>query len=168
MRAQYIGDFPELILSVGDTPTCSVMDDFTAVDEMRPGNFVFYDLTQSFLGACQVDQIAVAMACPVVAVHADRNELVIHGGGVHFSKELIEEQDIGSHYGQAVIDKGQGWGGLRERVYLKKLSQEHGTIVGPPEFIKQVALGDIVKILPVHSCMTANLMKSYLHIENSA
>jgi len=33
------------------------------VDEIRPGNFVFYDLMQYRIGSCSVGQIAVAMAC---------------------------------------------------------------------------------------------------------
>jgi len=42
-------------ISVGDTPTCSVADDFDGVDEIRPGNFVFYDLMQEKLGSCTED-----------------------------------------------------------------------------------------------------------------
>jgi D-serine deaminase-like pyridoxal phosphate-dependent protein len=155
---------PEMLISLGDTPTCSVTDDFTGIDEIRPGNFVFYDLTQKQIGSCAVDQIAVAVACPVVAVHGDRNEVLIHGGGVHFSKETMEDEGIGVHYGQVAMDQGEGWGPLLESVYLKKLSQEHGTVVGPTEFIKQVKIGELLKILPVHSCMTAHLMQAHVHI----
>jgi D-serine deaminase-like pyridoxal phosphate-dependent protein len=35
-----IGD-PSLLLSVGDTPSASVCNEFTGIDELRPGNFVF-------------------------------------------------------------------------------------------------------------------------------
>ena len=76
--------YPDLILSYGDTPSCSLADDFSGIDEIRPGNFVFYDLMQYQIGACTINQIAVAMACPIVAIHKDRNEIVIYGGGILF------------------------------------------------------------------------------------
>ncbi|MGM0406798.1 MAG: alanine racemase, partial [Bacteroidota bacterium] len=90
LKEIYQNDYPDIILSIGDTPSCSLIDDFKDIDEMRPGNFVFYDLMQYNLGACNFDQIAVAMACPVVAIHHERKEIIIHGGAVHFSKDYIE------------------------------------------------------------------------------
>ena len=33
--------YPKIIISVGDTPGCSVAEDFSMFDEIRPGNFVF-------------------------------------------------------------------------------------------------------------------------------
>jgi D-serine deaminase-like pyridoxal phosphate-dependent protein len=81
--------FGNLQISIGDTPACSMIEDFSAVDEIRPGNFVFYDIMQLQIGSCKEDEIAVGVACPVVAKHADRNEIVIYGGAVHLSKEAI-------------------------------------------------------------------------------
>ena len=71
----------------GDTPNCSMQDDFSGIDEITPGNFVFYDLFQHSIGSCKESDIAVAMACPVAAKYPDSGKLVIHGGAVHFSKE---------------------------------------------------------------------------------
>jgi len=50
LKARYISEWPELIVSLGDTPSCSICDNFDGVDEIRPGNFVFYDLLQFKLG----------------------------------------------------------------------------------------------------------------------
>lgn len=160
LKERYSADYPNLILSVGDTPTCSVMDDFSEVDEIRPGNFVFFDLMQVLIGSCEVEQVAVAMACPIVALHPERNEIVIHGGGVHFSKESLTDPKHGTHYGQVVEsrEREDEWGELVEGAYVKSLSQEHGTIAAPKSFIDRCQIGDLVKVLPVHSCMTANLM----------
>ena len=87
VKQAYLDRYPGLIASIGDTPSCSTMDDFDGIDEIRPGNYVFYDLTQWGIGACTLDEIAVALACPVVAKHSDRSEIVVYGGGVHFSKD---------------------------------------------------------------------------------
>ena len=84
-------EFHAPLISVGDTPTCSVAKDFTWTDEIRPGNFVYYDLMQTQIGSCDLSQVAVAMRCPVVSRHASRNELIIYGGAVHFSKDHIIE-----------------------------------------------------------------------------
>jgi len=139
-----------------------MMEDFSAVDEIRPGNFVFYDLMQYRIGSCSVDQIAVAMACPVVAIHKERNEIIIYGGAVHFSKERIDDPTMGILYGAVVEARGEGWGEIIEGMYLKKLSQEHGIIHVPPHLIDNYRIGDIVKILPVHSCLTGHAIRNYL------
>lgn len=163
---RYSKRFPQIEISVGDTPTCSVMNKFGCATEIRPGNFVFYDLMMIQISACAYDEIAVAVACPVVAKYPDRNEIVIYGGGVHFSKDVIITEEGQKLYGVVVENEGKlGWGKPIEGVFLKKLSQEHGTISAPKAFIEPIKIGDILKILPVHSCMTADLLKRYLTTE---
>ena len=164
LKARYINTFPELVISVGDTPTCSVAADFGVADEIRPGNFVFFDLMQEQIGACEYEQIAVAMACPVVALHPERNEIVVYGGGVHFSKDRIVTNG-NTVFGKAVENTGAGWGKVIPDVYLKSLSQEHGIIRATDDFIQKTKIGDIIKVLPVHSCMTADLMDGYMTTE---
>lgn len=155
-------EFPDIIVSVGDTPTCSVMDNFSLADEIRPGNFVFYDLMQTVIGSCSPVQVAVAMACPVVAVHRERREIVIYGGSVHFSAENIKTASGLNIYGAVVGNQEEGWSGVIEDSYLTRLSQEHGIISMPADRIGKYRVGDIIKILPAHSCLTANLMREYL------
>ncbi len=161
LKEKYITQFPDLIFSMGDTPSMSVLDDFSGVDEIRPGNFVFYDLMQSDLGVCAEEDIAVAMACPVVAKHKDRNQLVIYGGGVHLSKESIQI-DGQAVFGKMVFLKESKWEIPEKPFYLVSLSQEHGIIQLDDELIHNISLGDIVGVLPVHSCLTADLQKNYL------
>ena len=165
LKARYKEEYPNLIISVGDTPTCGVVEDFSMFDEIRPGNFVFYDLSQQQIGSCEIDQIAVALACPIVAIQEDRNEIVIYGGGVHFSKERLEDDDLETIYGIVVENVGSTWGDPIPDFYVKNLSQEHGVVSVPASLVSEYSVGDILYVLPVHSCMTANLMKSYLTTE---
>jgi len=165
LRKEFLPPYPDLIISVGDTPGCSKMENFNMVDEMRLGNYVFYDVTQSIIGSCTPDQIAVAMACPVVATHKERNEIVIYGGSIHFAKDSIVDTNGITIYGKVVRNSGNGWGKIIEGSYLKELSQEHGIVYLPDDYINIYKPGDIIKILPVHSCTTANLMKEYLTTE---
>jgi len=165
LKKHFIAAHPELKISIGDTPTCSIIEDLSIVDEIRPGNFVFYDITQVIIGSCSVNQIAIAMACPVVAFHKERNEIVIYGGSVHFAKDSITDKDGKTIYGWVVRNDGTGWGEVIEGAYLRKLSQEHGIIYAPADIVSEYKIGDIIKVLPVHSCTTANLMKEYMTID---
>jgi len=165
LKKRFNKDFPDLIISVGDTPTCSKMDDFSMADEIRPGNYVFYDITQTIIGSCSAGEVAVAMACPVVAVHQERNEIVIYGGSVHFAKDSVVDNYGNTVYGIAVKDSGSGWGEIIEGSYLKNISQEHGVLSLPPDIMDEDKPGDLIKILPVHSCTTANLMREYLTVD---
>lgn len=161
LRKNYISRYPNFVISTGDTPACSVMDHFEGVDEIRPGNFVFYDLTQAAIGSCEQKDIAVAMACPVVAKHQDRMELIVYGGGVHFSKDRLE-MDGKVIFGQPVRLVDDGWElAYDESNYVSKLSQEHGTIKVNQAVFDDYNVGDVIGVLPIHSCMTANLMKEY-------
>jgi len=161
LKDKYKAAYPDLIISVGDTPTCSVVEDFSMVDEIRPGNFVFYDIQQASIGSNTIDQIAVVMACPIVAIHPDKNELIMHGGGVHFAKDAFIDTKLGTIYGRIVAQTENGWGEILEGIYVKSLSQEHGILSATDEVIKNYKVGDLLYILPVHSCLTANCYKTY-------
>jgi D-serine deaminase-like pyridoxal phosphate-dependent protein len=154
-------------ISVGDTPTCSRASTFPGVDEIRPGNFVFYDLSQWQIGACAIDDIAVAMACPIAARHPERGQLVVHGGAVHFSKDwlTIDGRRI---FGLAVEADASGWGRLRPDIRLVALSQEHGIVEAPRDFIEQAQPGETLYFLPVHSCLTADTMGCYRSLDGRA
>ena len=161
-------EIPNIEVSLGDTPACSISEEFYGIDELRPGNFVFYDIMQYVLGSCDENEIAVALACPVIAKNIDRNELVIHGGGVHFSKEFIEADEEGTRlFGSLVRITENGWSEILGGGFLAELSQEHGIIRCSDDLFDQFTIGDIIGILPVHSCMTVNLMKDFLTTEGN-
>ena len=165
LKDRYKEVWPELSISIGDTPSCSMVDDFSGVDEIRPGNFVFYDLMQYSLGSCTFDQIAMVLACPVVSKNLHRNELTIYGGGIHFSKDFLYKSNGEHLYGYIVRIRENDWSEPISGAYLANLSQEHGIIHGPREVIEEFKIGDVLGVLPVHSCLTANLMKNYLTFE---
>jgi D-serine deaminase-like pyridoxal phosphate-dependent protein len=154
-------------LSMGDTPSCSVVDDLSDVDEIRPGNFVFYDVMQLQIGACREEDIAVAVACPVVAKHPERKQLVIYGGAVHHAKEFIVENDI-QNFGYVARLEDDGWSSRLANAYVSGLSQEHGLITADDDLVSQIEVGDVLVVLPVHSCLTVNLMREYLTFEGKA
>ncbi|MGB3714123.1 MAG: alanine racemase [Candidatus Promineifilaceae bacterium] len=152
-------------ISVGDTPGCSIVDDLGDVDEIRPGNFVFFDLSQLAFGSCRLEDIAVAVACPVVAKHPDRRQIVIYGGAVHLSKESM----IGSKgqiiYGQIATLESRSWSSTGDGNEVISVSQEHGIVQATETLFERTKVGDILLVLPVHSCLTANLLGRYLTMD---
>lgn len=166
VKSHYQKKYPEIIASYGDTPSCSVADNFEGLDEIRPGNFAFYDVMQVQIGDCTYNDIAVAMACPIVAIHKDRNQMVIYGGGIHFSKDRIDDNGL-SVFGIVAQKNVIGWKDNIPNMYVKAISQEHGVVSLPMTEFDNYKIGDVIYVLPIHSCMTADLMKSYKTIEGS-
>ena len=161
IKKKYVKKYPGLILSTGDTPTCSVAKKWPGIDEIRPGNFLFYDLMQEQIGSCRLTDIAVALACPVVALHPDRREAIIYGGGIHLSKDRLRWKGK-TIYGRPVLFKSNGWHLPDDHSYVKSLSQEHGIVKCTPALFNKLQIGSLLGILPVHSCMMADLMDGYL------
>jgi D-serine deaminase-like pyridoxal phosphate-dependent protein len=155
----------EVAISVGDTPACSVVEDFGDVDEIRPGNFVFYDLSQHSFGACEVEDVAVAVACPVVAKHSDRGQVVIYGGAIHLSKERMPGSTGQDIYGRIALFDEDHWLLTDKENEVISLSQEHGIVQTTKSLFNRVEVGDYLLVLPVHSCLTANLLGRYLTLE---
>lgn len=158
LKNRYKRDYPNVEISMGDTPSVSLCGNFNEVDEIRPGNFVFYDLKQHSLGVCEIEDIAVKMVCPVVAKHSSRNEIVIYGGAIHFSKDSIINTDGKPMFGRVILNQNGEKTLLDTKNYLSSLAQEHGIIKVTPAILRQVNIGDWIEILPIHSCLTANVM----------
>ncbi len=152
---QIIGGAGEI--SVGDTPGCFGAPDWRGVDEVRPGNYVFCDLMQVEAGVCAAEQVACAVACPVLATYADR--VVVHGGAVHLARERLEDAR-GAWYGELMTLDDAGFGGLLRDRRVTGLSQEHGVIAGR-DLDDQLAPGDAVLVAPVHSCLTCEQFATY-------
>lgn len=161
IRGKYEEYCSDLVISYGDTPSCSLAKDFGPVTEIRPGNFVFYDMMMVNLGVCQPNDVAISMACPVIGMNHKRQEVAVYGGAVHFSKEFITVNSK-PMFGQLVQSSSLGWGNPIEGAILKGLSQEHGIVsFSTKTTFNRIGIGDILYFLPVHSCLTASTMGQY-------
>lgn len=158
-------DFKKLTACIGDTPCCSVADNFEGIDQISPGNFVFYDLMQVQIGSCSSADIAVCLASPVIARYPERHEIAVHAGAIHLSKESLNENGQ-ILYGKVVsLNSDLSWNEPIDGCYVKSLSQEHGIVKCSPSFFESITIGDPIGILPVHSCLTADAMKEYMEIQ---
>jgi D-serine deaminase-like pyridoxal phosphate-dependent protein len=159
LKSFWKDSYPEISISYGDTPSCSISENFWGIDEIRPGNFVFYDLTQASIGSCSIENIAVALICPVIDVYPERGEAIIRGGAIHLSKDSISLSDPKRSFGLISPFNGESWERPYEGLWLKSISQEHGVIASNSnELISTLKPGQLVAILPVHSCLTLDTM----------
>ena len=152
-------------LSVGDTPSSSIINNLEDIKSLHAGNFAFYDLTQVQIGSCREEDIAIALACPVVSKKPERQEIIIYGGGVHLSKESLFDKELEQViFGRPVLLNEDGWTTSLPGCYVRSLSQEHGVVKLTPECYDQINIGSIIGVLPVHSCMTADAMCGYVDL----
>ncbi len=150
-------------VSIGSTPTMSLIDHLEGIDEIRPGNYIFYDNYQATLGSCSFEDTALTVLAAVVHRDLSRNKLVIDAGGIALSKDRGPVGlDPTCGYGR-VLDVDGNQTGLR----VTGLSQEHGEIVASDgAAIDRFSVGDRVRVLANHSCMTAAQHSHYNVIEN--
>jgi D-serine deaminase-like pyridoxal phosphate-dependent protein len=155
----------ELKISIGDTPGCSLSESLGDVDEIRPGNFVFYDAQMMNLGASHFEQVAAVVACPVVSLHPERDEAVIYGGAIHLSKDFLV-QDGKTKYGYVVPLIPEGWGTPIQDAYVARLSQEHGVLHIPRGELHNIKVGDLIGIIPAHVCLTVSALGKYMTLND--
>ncbi|HEX9462231.1 MAG TPA: alanine racemase [Alphaproteobacteria bacterium] len=158
--------FPAPVVSVGSTPTAVHAERLDGVTEIRPGNFVFFDLFQVGVGSCGMEDIAVSVLTSVIGHHRGRNHLLIDAGGLALSKDTgANEHRPGTGYGLICLPGG--------KVPLPGLAvldvhQEHGIVahakgldaISPLPF-DRFPVGSRVRVLPNHACMTAAMYDRY-------
>jgi D-serine deaminase-like pyridoxal phosphate-dependent protein len=101
----------------------------------------------------------------VVAKYPHRSELVIYGGAIHLSKDFIRLPDGSITFGRIAKLNKTSWEILPEGNDVISVSQEHGIVKLQSEFLNEFAVGDLLAVIPVHSCLTAHQLKQYLTFE---
>ncbi|MDX1583702.1 MAG: alanine racemase, partial [Thermoanaerobaculia bacterium] len=145
--------------SIGSTPTAAVVHRFDGADEVRPGNYVFFDFFQAAIGACSIEDCAASVLSSVVSVYPARRQILIDAGALALSKDLgpVHLDGRASSYGAILLD-----GRVRDDMRLVSLSQEHGQIeTATEETAALVRIGQKVRILVNHSCLTAAMHDRY-------
>lgn len=135
-------------ISVGSTPTVLATTAFAGVDEARPGNYVFFDLTAVRLGVARRQEVALAVLATVVS--ANERVAIVDAGSKTLSSDLGPHgARSGSGYGEAYVLDGDG---IAFPVF--QLSEEHGFLSLQGRRLK---VGARVLILPNHACTVVNL-----------
>ena len=139
--------------SIGSTPTAAVVERFSECDEVRPGNYVFFDAFQATIGSCRLEDVAVSVLTTVVGSYPERGSLIVDAGALALSKDLGPDH-IQPQFGYGLVcDLDLQPLPMR----IAALSQEHGKILAETN----VPVGTKLRIIPNHSCLTAAMYDSY-------
>jgi D-serine deaminase-like pyridoxal phosphate-dependent protein len=145
-------------VSVGSTPTMSAVQQLDDVTEARPGNYAFYDYSQTIIGSCAVNDCAVSVLGSVVSSQPGANRTVIDAGALALSKDTAPAD--APHRTMGEIFEDYHGGTLRRDARVVSVSQEHGVVNA------SIPVGSRVRILPNHSCLTTACFDQY-HVVQS-
>ena len=159
-RLRAIGiDVPAI--SIGSTPTVTHVDHLDGIDEVRAGNYVFFDTTQAALGSATLDDCALSVLASVIHRDRARGHLVLDAGAIALSKDrgaTLDGAETG--YGRLLSLDGADLG-----LQVHSVSQEHGVVRVPDALFDQLPVGARVRVLVNHSCLTAAQHAEYQVLE---
>ena len=142
-------------ISVGATPTVRFSVALAGITELRPGNYIYFDRTQVALGAAAWDDCALTVLARVVAKpSADR--IILDSGSKTLTNDLARGFTPSPGYG-AVLRSIGGAQAPDEALRIERLSEEHANVrvSGGAHALDP---GDLVRIVPNHSCVVSNLV----------
>ena len=142
-------------ISVGSTPTARHSFGQPGLTEVRPGNYVFFDLTQVALGAAAVDDCALSVLATVVSTPS-RDRVILDAGSKTLSSDVARGADARAGYGGVCLD----WSATRlsPDLVIERLSEEHAIVaVSIAHRRPSLAPGDRVRVIPNHACVVTNL-----------
>jgi D-serine deaminase-like pyridoxal phosphate-dependent protein len=144
-------------ISVGATPTArfSVKED--GITEMRPGNYIYFDRTQVSLGAAGWDDCALTVLARVVTVPAT-DRIILDCGSKTLTNDLARGFTATPGYG-AILTAVDGVQAPRTNLLVERLSEEHAN-VRVQDGESSLRPGDLVRVVPNHSCVVSNLVDS--------
>ena len=148
------------IVSMGSSPTVRHARHLDGVTEVRAGVYMFGDLFQAGIHTHAVDDIAMTVLASVIGLRPAEHSLVIDAGGIALSKDRSTQ--AGPHdYGFGLMLDEAGRATYGESTVVNAY-QEHGVVAcDPVRPFPKLAIGDLVRIAPNHTCMTAAAHEAY-------
>jgi len=135
-------------VSVGSSGTFRFAVGCPGVTEVRPGTYVFNDLSQLLQGSATARDIAAFVVATVVGRPEATRAVIDAGSKVLTSDRLIASGPSNTH-GRVV-----GYPGA----HVSRLSEEHGLLELPSG--TDIRVGDRIAIVPNHICPVINLTDS--------
>jgi D-serine deaminase-like pyridoxal phosphate-dependent protein len=142
--------FPATIVSVGGTSSAVFAAGVEGVTEVRPGTYVFNDVGYSRLGIGSLDHCALRIRSRVISRPAPDRAVIDAGSKVLTTEKRVIGND----------DPGFGLIEALPGTKITKLWEEHG-VLNLDEDGRQLAVGDVIEIIPNHVCPTINLADSW-------
>jgi len=142
------------IVSMGSSPTVRHARHLEGVTEVRAGVYMFGDLFQTGIHTHTVDDIAMTVLASVIGLRPAEHRFIVDAGGIALSKDRSTQagpRDYG--FGLVLDQAGQATYG---ETTVVSAYQEHGVVAcDPADVLPALKVGDLVRIAPNHTCMTA-------------
>lgn len=141
-------------ISVGATPTARFSLQQEGITELRPGNYIYYDRTQVGLGAASWSDCALTVLARVVSRPAG-DRIVLDCGSKTLTNDLA--RGMGPTPGYGAVLRAVDADAPDETLLVDRLSEEHAVVkvLGGESRLEP---GDLVRVVPNHSCVVSNLM----------
>ncbi len=154
-------------ISMGSTPSINVFENNNKggfrITEVRPGNYIFNDLTQVALGVCSLDACALTVLSTVVSHHRTSRgtERFILDSG----RKVLTSDSVRDKPGYGCILYNPRTRVAHPHTLITGLSEEHGwcEVQGGGTF----SVGDCVQIVPNHACVVVNMMDKIFLVDGS-
>jgi D-serine deaminase-like pyridoxal phosphate-dependent protein len=143
-------------VSVGSSPTALHASSLAGVTDMRPGVYTLFDLGQTSLGSCTVDDIAVSVLSTVIGHNPRSQRMLIDAGALALSKDVSANRQ-GEHVGFGLVCPMDGGPPLAD-MHVAEVNQEHGLISAAESYevmVEWFPVGTRLRVLPNHACLTA-------------
>ena len=141
-------------ISVGATPTARFSVQQEGLTEIRPGNYVYYDRTQVGLGAAAWSDCALTVLAMVVSTPAP-DRIILDCGSKTLSNDMA--RGFSETRGHGVVFTDLEATRPDEDLVIERLSEEHAN-VRVLSGAHRLRTGDLVRVLPNHSCVVSNLV----------
>ncbi|MGH9311689.1 MAG: alanine racemase [Vicinamibacterales bacterium] len=150
-------------ISVGATPTARFSVGEKDLTEIRPGNYVYFDRTQVGLGAARYEDCALTVLARVVS-RPSRDRVILDCGSKTLSSDGARGFQPAPGYGVVLRDLESSE--PDRRLLVERLSEEHAT-VRVVEGESPLEPGNMVRVLPNHSCVVSNLVDCIRMVDGS-
>jgi D-serine deaminase-like pyridoxal phosphate-dependent protein len=137
-------------VSVGSSPGAALYCESKGITELRPGNYIFSDLSQVNLKACNLADCALSVLATVTSIPAP-NRVVLDAGKKALTSDPLANGDEDT-FG-LLVDKN---------VSISRMSEEHGIITAECN----CSIGEKVRIIPNHACVVVNMFDQMYGLRN--
>lgn len=146
-----LGFTPEV--SFGSTPSLLAEPEILpGITEFRPGTYIFNDLSMAGVLGDRSRCAATILATVVGKPGSDR--VIVDAGSKTLSQDTRAAGVTGTPQGHGYVARKDAW--------VARLSEEHGVIVtAHPE---RFSVGEKVRIIPNHVCVTVNLAQQVVGV----
>jgi D-serine deaminase-like pyridoxal phosphate-dependent protein len=151
-------------LSVGATPTARFSIHQEGVTELRPGNYAYYDRMQVAVGSAAWDDCALTVLARIVSRPA-ADRIIFDSGSKTLTSDAVKGRGRTAGHG-AVLEDVHG-SQPDDSLVIERLSEEHATVRNA-NGMSRLAIGDLVRIIPNHSCVVSNMVDTVWLVDGDA